>query len=122
MIDGLRTNRLSMITGCAFRQVTLRGDLGEFLIRASEDPGVDPIDRANLKLYEDVAEGVGRFRVREARFRDAVRRAAAALESRHVVRRARSHAGAPRRRRYVRRSTRERRVPRLGDDAGSVLR
>jgi hypothetical protein len=53
-VDGLKTNRLSMVTGCAFRSVVLRGDLGQFLIRASEPPGVDPIDDANLRYYEDV--------------------------------------------------------------------
>jgi hypothetical protein len=53
-IDGLRNNRLSMITGCAFRHVTIRGDIGQFLVRASKDPGVDVIDRANLRFYENV--------------------------------------------------------------------
>jgi hypothetical protein len=53
-IDGLRTNRLSMITGCAFRHVIVRGDVGQFLVRASEDPGVDDIDQANVRFYEDV--------------------------------------------------------------------
>lgn len=53
-VDGLRTNRLSMITGCAFRRVVLRGDLGQFLIRASKRGNADPIDQANLRFYEGV--------------------------------------------------------------------
>jgi hypothetical protein len=50
-VDGLRTNRLSMLTGCAFRRVTLRGDLGQFVIRASMASEPDPLDGANREFY-----------------------------------------------------------------------
>ena len=53
-VDGLRTNRLSIITGCAFRHVTLRGDVGQFLIRGAADLEPDRLDGANLEFYNAV--------------------------------------------------------------------
>jgi hypothetical protein len=63
-VDGLLTSRLAFITGCAFRHVTLRGDFGQFKIRATALPGVEPIDaidqadvlidQANVEFYRDV--------------------------------------------------------------------
>jgi hypothetical protein len=63
-VDGLLTSRMPFITGCAFRHVTLRGDLGQLFIRASEHPGIDPIDKANLGYYENVDWALD---IREAR-------------------------------------------------------
>jgi hypothetical protein len=55
VVDGLRTNRLHMVTGCAFRHVVLRGNLGQFLIRRSSTTGDDdPVDRANANFYREV--------------------------------------------------------------------
>jgi len=53
-IDGLLTNRLSMVTCCAFRHVTVRGNVGQFMIRGAGDVEPDPLDRANAEFYKGV--------------------------------------------------------------------
>jgi hypothetical protein len=55
VVDGLRTNRLHMVTGCAFRHVVLRGSIGQFLVRGSSTGRTDDaLDRANAAFYRQV--------------------------------------------------------------------
>jgi len=59
LVDGLRTSRSPVIlSGCAFRHVTLRGELGRFLFNANVDHGDDARSQtfrdANTRFYEAV--------------------------------------------------------------------
>jgi hypothetical protein len=55
VVDGLRTNRLHMVTGCAFRHVILRGNISQFLVRGSSaGRDDDALDRANAAFYRQV--------------------------------------------------------------------
>lgn len=63
-IDGLRTNPIIWVHGCAFRHVTVRGNLGQFIIGASGRTGDDAIDEASARFYAEVDWALD---IREAR-------------------------------------------------------